>query len=330
MSRTHSQGPSLNPLRLVPTLSETEAEGEPVDITPMVKMVAEHVAQRHRSGVIVLGTARGQLYTLLSFADSCGNRTIKQIGQSDIYRWLETTDGDEPSTRARKFRTVRDFFEQVLDGDRAPIRRNPCRGIKPLKTPPGTHRAFTADQVARLLTCAPDAMARVEVLLGVQSGLRASETAGAQLGNLNWSAQRLKVLGKGHKERIVPVPDEAMEAIDAYLTERAGARTRGPLLRQRRFPARGVTAAYVSEEFSALAYTAGLKQGPNDGISYHALRHTAATDINRKCGNAVMVRDILGHSDIATTDRYLGTFPLDELAEAMSGRRYSAGSLLAA
>lgn len=291
--------------------------------TAMVALVATHIGQRRAAGLITLNTARSQTYTLIAFARVMGNRHPSQIGQTDIYRWLETIAHDEPSTRARKFRQVRNFFDQLLELPRPPIKRNPCRGIQPPRTPPGAHRSLTRSQVAAILSAAPDHLARCYVLLGVQCGLRVSETAGAELGNLNQQAQRLKVLGKGHKYRIVPVPDEAMESIDAYLASiRAGARFRGPILRQRRFPNRGLSPAYISEEFSSLAYAAGVKQAPSDGISYHSLRHTAATDINQHCGNPVMVRDVLGHADIATTDRYLGTFPLDELAEAMSDRRY--------
>ena len=290
------------------------------EVTPMVKLVVTHTERRRRSQVISAGTARTQMYVLLSFAHAMGNRAVRQIGQADVYRWLETTATDEPSTRARKFRTVRNFFEQLLDLPNPPIKRNPCRGIRSPITPPGAHRALTAAQVAAIIAVAPDELAVCSILLGVQCALRVSEAATVELGNLNWSAQRLKVLGKGHKERIVPVPDEAMESIDRYLSTRT--RTRGPLLRQRRFPARPVTGAYLSEEFSTLAYAAGVKRAPHDGISYHALRHTAATDINRACGNPVMVRDVLGHSDIASTDRYLGAFPLDEMAAAMANRTY--------
>jgi site-specific recombinase XerC len=65
------------------------------------------------------------------------------------------------------------------------------------------------------------------------------------------------------------------------------------------------TAATLSRQVSTWMDAAGLKAGPHDGVSAHALRHTAASNAYDRCGNVRTVQELLGHANIATTDRYL-------------------------
>lgn len=302
--------------------------GEEVAVVHMSKLlldVRRYVTERERAGLIAKTTAKNERNVLSQFALEMGQRDVRQIGKTDILRWLASIDHLEAGTKASRFRVVRRYFEHLLDQDRPTIRRSPFRGIKPPKTPKGTHRALTGEQIAALLAAAPHLGAVVAILLGVQSGLRVSEAAGVQLGDIDWRRSedigRIRVVGKGNKPRIVPMPQQLRDAADDYLSS-LGTRWSGPLLRLRRFPSRGVTGQHLSDEFRAIALGSGVKRGPGDGVSFHSLRHTFATDVYRECQDILVVRDLCGHSDVKTTDGYTAGARVDDLIAAAAGRHY--------
>ena len=290
--------------------------------------VRSYVAIRLGAGLIAPSTAKNERTVLSGFARAMGARRVTQIGKNDIIAWLATIAHLEPGTRAGRFRIVSRYFEHVLDQPRTKLKRNPCRGVRPPKIPRPAHRALDSFQMGDLLMAAPDWMARCHIIIGAQCGLRVSEAANLQMGDINWRTKRMKIVGKGNVPRTVSISDEAMAVIERYLQERGGGRTSGPLFRQRRFPARGVSAQYLGEDFTAIAYAAGVKTAPRDGVSYHALRHTAATDVHGNCHSVTVVRDLLGHASIATTDIYLGSTALTELDVAVQGRSYMPAGLL--
>jgi integrase len=67
---------------------------------------------------------------------------------------------------------------------------------------------------------------------------------------------------------------------------------------------------------------AGLKTGPRDGVSAHALRHTAAAELLEECGNVRVVQEFLGHANVATTDRYLRKTPMAKMKAAQRAAAY--------
>src|SRR5690606_37759992 len=106
--------------------------GEEVAVVHMSKLlldVRRYVTERERAGLIAKTTAKNERNVLSQFALEMGNRDVRQIGKSDILRWLASIDHLEAGTRAGRFRTVRRYFEHLLDQDRPPIRRSPFRGV---------------------------------------------------------------------------------------------------------------------------------------------------------------------------------------------------------
>lgn len=287
--------------------------------------VRAYVARRERARIIAPTTAKNERNVLSSFALYMGGTKVRQIGKTDIERWMGTLEVLADGTAASRFRIVRAYFQYLLDADKPIIRRSPFRGIKTPSTPEPVHRPFTAEQMAALIAAAPDTMGRLAILLGAQAGLRVSEAASLQIGDVAWregKPHRITVRrGKGGKRRVVPVPDELGQFIDAYLSQ-MGNRSRGPLLRLRRYPHQGVTGQYLSDDFRATAFASGVKESARDGVSYHALRHTCATDVYRACRDLLVVRDLLGHAMTRTTEIYVAGESIDVIAEAAEGRRY--------
>jgi integrase len=128
-----------------------------------------------------------------------------------------------------------------------------------------------------LEVCA-DSRERLIVTLGLQLGLRRMEIAALELGDISLRENTLIVRhGKGGHARLLPLTVAARDAVVAYLAEyRISA---GPLIRQLRYPERGIGANYVSRMASRLAFEAGVKVAPGDGVSSHSWRHTAASDV---------------------------------------------------
>lgn len=277
-----------------------------------------YTTRRVSTGQITADTGRGERYALARFADAMGNRSVGQIGRSDIERWQATIRHLAPGTKRRHFGIIRAFFDDLVD--RGTINRSPVRPMPAPKVPRSPSRALTHEQVAKLYAAAGDELGRCLISLHFQMALRAAEAAGVELGDVNWSPPEMYVTGKGGHSRWVPIPLEAQEAINDYLLVRGGGG--GPLLRQRRHPAEGVTPAWVSEEVSRIAYAAGVKQRPRDGVGSHSGRHTAATDILRRTKDPKAVQRVLGHQSLATTDRYCAGMDNEALAVAMEGRTY--------
>lgn len=276
------------------------------------------LAWRVRTGQITPATAKEQRYCIGYFADAMGGRGMRQIGERDLERWVEQMRATlSPGTVRHRWRTAHAFLEWLVDEGK--IRRNPARRIPTPKVPRAVHRNLRPDQAAALHEACIDNRERLIIALGFQLGMRRSEIARAELGDFDFVARRVRIIGKGGHERVVALTDDAERAIAAYAGElRIHA---GPLVRDRA-GLHGLTPGYVGELWEKIAYRAGVKARPWDGVATHSARHTAGTDVAHRSGNAVIVRDFLGHASLATTDRYIGEVDIEAQRAAIEGRHY--------
>jgi integrase len=169
------------------------------------------------------------------------------------------------------------------------------------------------------LAACHDTRGQLIVMLMVQMGLRCCEVAGLQRGDVDRGAGLVRVIGKGGHERIVPIPAEADGILADYLAEAVG--SAGPLIRSKLHPQRGLAADTIGGLVVDYMKAAGIKTGPRDGVSAHALRHTAATDMLRAGAHIRDVQQVLGHAHLATTEVYM-PLVVRSLADAMEGRHY--------
>jgi integrase/recombinase XerD len=145
--------------------------------------------------------------------------------------------------------------------------------------------------------------AMLEVLYG--AGLRVSELVGLPLAALQRRAGLLRVQGKGGRERLVPLGEPALAALDAYLEQgrprlvRPGARAPEAVFLSRRGEA--MTRQNFFARLRQLARRAGI---PSDRVSPHVLRHAFATDLLDGGADLRAVQAMLGHADLSTTQIY--------------------------
>lgn len=207
--------------------------------------------------------------------------------------------GKRASSIARKTAVLRTFFRFVKDqGYRSD---DPTAIIAGPKVPKKIPRVADEKLLRELLTL-PDTgkpqgwrdRAMLEMLYGC--GLRVAELVALDVLDMDLSEQEVRVLGKGEKERVVPMGEYAAEAVEKYLAKRS-AKSSVLFLNARggRLTTRGVT--FLLDQY--------LRQlSTRVAISPHSLRHSFATHLLDRGADLRVIQELLGHSNLATTERY--------------------------
>ena len=281
-------------------------------------LALEYVASRQARQEVGKETAKNVRCHLRHFATVMGDRPANRIGVADIERWLATRSKLRPGTIRAQFSSVRAFCAWLVD--KGILRRNPCDKMRGPRLPRTVPRALPGDSVQRLLAAAPDVRAELVVWLMVSLGLRCCEVANLEVGDWDRRGGIVRVRGKSGHERELPVTDEVAAALGRYLDEHPA--TSGPLLRSYADGASPLRPATLSVYVAAWMRAAGIKRHPRDGVSAHALRHTAASDVADRCNDLRVVQAMLGHQHLSTTSIYLRRAGMAEMRTAMAGRTY--------
>ena len=243
------------------------------------------------------------LRALQAFLDHpVGTATVEEL---ERYAAQLRADGLSPATIARRHAAARSFFRHLqLLGVRGD---NPAAGVPLPRRPKPLPKTLSPGEAERLIQAAagtaPRALrdqALVELLYG--AGLRVSEAVGLERSGVELDARVVRVLGKGGKERVVPIGRPAAEALRRYLS-------RGrPHLDRRHRPevflnARGgpLTRAGAFLILRGLAGKAGLEP---ERVHPHLLRHSFATHLLEGGADLRSVQEMLGHADLSTTELY--------------------------
>jgi integrase/recombinase XerC len=261
-------------------------------------------------------TCRGYLNDLShleGFILSSGLYPISDEGEVDVSRidreiiriYLRALfRSNKKSSIARKLASIRSFFQYLVRN--GVISKNPAKGVATPKTERYIPVTLTIDEIFRMLD-APDKsnplglrdQAILELLYS--SGIRVGELTQLNCDDVDLELGIIKVLGKGKKERIVPIGSKAIEAIKDYLRKRkflSGNGTEGPLFintRNGRLTDRSVRR--IVEKY-------GKKCGPGRSITPHALRHTFATHLLDAGADLRDIQELLGHVSLSTTQKY--------------------------
>jgi integrase/recombinase XerC len=183
---------------------------------------------------------------------------------------------------------------------------NPCSGLRPPKSSRSLPEILSPDACARLLDArggdndALTARDRAMFELFYSSGLRLSELVGIDLGDLDLGSGEARVTGKGSKTRVVPVGQQAVEAISAWLGLRLTllrAPTDALFVGQR---GERLTPRSVQLRLARWARVAAIGQH----VHPHMLRHAFATHVLQSSGDLRAVQEMLGHASISTTQVY--------------------------
>ena len=234
-------------------------------------------------------------------------RTLVEAGHGDLLGYLahRFEHRAKASSASRLLSTLKRFYRwQVRDGKLA---TDPTLNIDAPKLPRSLPKSLTEDDVDRLLS-APNAAdplgmrdrAMLELLYA--TGLRVTELVTLRQIQVSLDAGVLRVMGKGSKERLVPIGEEAIDCIEAYLRA-----SRPILLAGRQSEALFVTqrgTGMTRQMFWNLVKRYAREAGIAKPISPHVLRHAFATHLLNHGADLRVVQMLLGHSDVSTTQIY--------------------------
>jgi site-specific recombinase XerD len=202
-----------------------------------------------------------------------------------------------PKTITCHLQTIRLFFDYLLNEEgRSMV--NPVTRIS-LRLPKPLPRHLKDDQVRKLFGVVTDLRDRAMFMLMLRCGLRVQEVAELTVDALEYGRRQIFVFhGKGAKDRVVYMSEDARSALSAYLAKRSS-KARGLFLVQKG-PMRGkpLSVRGIQKRIEYYARKNSLN------VSCHRLRHTMATQLLNADADLSTIQDLLGHSQITTTQRY--------------------------
>jgi len=232
---------------------------------------------------------------------------LKDAKREDLLSILasELQQGKSPRSLSRYLSAYRQFYRWLVR--EGTIGSDPVALIESPKTGRGLPKALTEEQVESLLA-SPDTgttlgmrdKAMLELMYA--TGLRVSELVDLGLSNINLNQGVVRVIGKGQKERLVPIGDEAHESLKTYLSSARpellqGMQTDSVFVTNRKSGMTRQAFWYMVRRYATLS-------GISRKLSPHMLRHSFATHLLNHGADLRVVQLLLGHSDLSTTQIY--------------------------
>lgn len=256
-------------------------------------------ARDQRRGGQVKNTIRQRAYRIRALAGWLethrGRRHVLAATAENIADWLDTLpgragDGITPATQRNVLGMLQAFYLWAQAAGH--VQRNPVDGVA--KPQVGRRLPRPADdEVLDAAMTAADARMLLILSLMAYEGLRCCEVSRLRWEDINIGKMTLRVVGKGNKERIVPLHPMTLEAARRY-----GIRTQGAVIVRRTNPGRG-TAPLTPESTSRLV-NGFLPRG----TSAHQLRHWFGTNFYNESGDLLLTAEVMGHAYTSTTQGY--------------------------
>jgi integrase/recombinase XerC len=258
-----------------------------------------HLATRPRH------TREAYLRDVRVLAEAAEAADLVKLTRAELARHLAQLHARGLSGRslARMLSAWRAFYAFAIERDGS-IDENPCAGLRPPRSPKRLPSALTPDEAVRLVALPDDdrwaIRDRALLELAYSSGLRLSELAALDVGGVDLAQGEVRVMGKGAKERVVPVGTAAREAIAAWLAQREALVSAVEPAMFVGATGKRVSARTIERRFAAWA----VKQGLDRHVHPHMLRHSFASHVLQSSGDLRAVQEMLGHASIASTQVY--------------------------
>jgi len=235
---------------------------------------------------------------LEQFSRFLKDKSLLRVAEQDLFAFLGSKGG-RASSAARRVSTLKRFYQYCVRERR--VGADPTLKLDPPKRTPRFPKVLSEADVEALLatpdTATPLGLrdrAMLETLYA--TGLRVSELVALKTFEVNLDAGVVRVVGKGNKERLVPLGEEAADWISMYLKQRKS-NSNALFITSR---GRGMT----RQAFWHLIRRYGARAIPNKKLSPHVLRHAFATHLINHGADLRVVQLLLGHADISTTQIY--------------------------
>jgi integrase/recombinase XerD len=286
-------------------LSELLQAG-PDYLDELLEQFYHHLAAERGLAPLTLESYAHDLQDFREFLYTLPRTAWEEVSLEDLQNYLAALEarGLSARSRARRLSALRQFFRFLLREEK--LSANPVELLDSPRLPMKLPKVLGEQEVARLLSATDPATplgqrdgALLEVLYA--TGLRVSELVGLTLKQVDLRRGVVRVRGKGNKERVVPMVDQAVEKIKLYLSQ-----GRPRLLQSRESPflflnRRG--GPLSRQGFWKILKRYALEAGVRD-LSPHTLRHSFATHLLSRGANLRVLQLLLGHADLATTQIY--------------------------
>ncbi len=286
-------------------------ESDPLE--RQIDAFAQYLADERRSSPLTVETYIRDLRSFRDFVREQGlpldARKLDIVALRGFLGSLFRTN--QASTMKKKVSAIRSFFKFLLK--RHLIDQNPASGLRSPKIGKSLPRFLTVDQAFRVMDAPPKEEKRakplvvrdqalLETLYG--TGVRVGELAGMNVDDCDFSASSVRVLGKGGKERIVPLGKSSVEALQLYLPAR-----RGLLVKAKEGNADALWLSRNGKRLSVrqvqnIVRRYGTLGAGRGDLHPHAMRHTCATHLLDAGADLRSIQELLGHSSLSTTQRY--------------------------
>ncbi|MDQ6982656.1 MAG: tyrosine recombinase XerC [Mariprofundus sp.] len=239
---------------------------------------------------------------LARFVEYCGETSrLNHITRIQVQDWLVDchASGLAASTLARRLSALSSFFDAAVQAGQC--KANVAAGIRPPKQPKRLPRTLPLEQMQALMQPTDrNSDIRDLALLAVMygGGLRVSEVVGLNLDDADLNQLELRVFGKGRKERIVPLPEGAVQYLQSYLEDRIANDGEQPVFLNRRGGRLSVRSV------QRMLKDRALQTGADVSVTPHRLRHSFATHLLAGGVDLRAIQELLGHASLATTERY--------------------------
>jgi len=281
-----------------------ESPAVPNELTGPLAEFIRHLASEKRHSPRTCDSYQRDLLRLADWLGRSGFVAWQRVTNHDLRRYVATLSREGLSGRsiARHLSATRRFYQFLLREKLASD--NPALDIRAPKSGRRLPRVADVDQLNHLLDGQPDDPLEVRDIcmfeLMYSSGLRLAELASLDLDTVDLRSGEVRVMGKGDKERLLPVGRKAISAIQAWLPYRAALANDGE------------AALFVSQRGERLSHRSiqarlsrwGISRGADQKLHPHLLRHSFASHMLESSGDLRAVQELLGHADIATTQVY--------------------------
>jgi len=202
-----------------------------------------------------------------------------------------------PKTITCHLQTLRLFFDYLINEEQIPM-ANPVTRVS-IRLPKPLPRCLKDDQVSMLFAVITDPRDRAMFMLMLRCGLRVEEVAHLTVDTVEYRKRQVFVSnGKGAKDRVVYLSDDATSALEAYLQKRASKAKELFLVQKGPLAGMPISVRGIQKRIEYYARRIGLP------VSCHRLRHTFATQLLNADADLATIQDLLGHEHITTTQRY--------------------------
>jgi len=241
---------------------------------------------------------------LTEFYDFCASNNTTEyedVTRSDISMYILNLHDKKysPTSIMRKMASLRGFYKWLCSNEYCKI--NPTITLEQPKLPKRLPKVISVKEIEEILHQDLDATQKVIIELLYGCGLRVSELVSLNISDINIKSKYLQCTGKGSKERLVPIGTKAINALKKYLPQRE--------FIIKKYNLQNNTLLLTNEgrkinrqDIYTLVHSQGKKI--NKAISPHTLRHSFATHLIENGADLRVVQELLGHSDVSTTQLY--------------------------